>query len=378
VSSRILVATGLISYSAYLWHQPLFSFSKILYLGSPPTSVTCVLAIATFMLAWFTTEYIETPFRSRSIYLSKSSSIKIMAVFGLIFTAMLGIYIHIFQGFPERLPRQFIERDWPALTDANHGLNISCEYTEKFSVKADCVYGENPKVLLWGDSYAMHLAQGLIASDISFIQATRSTCGPSFFDAPHPDHSGYNVAWSEKCFEFNQSVLAYMKENKKLRAVVLASPFEQYHSGEFFNPERGTYTPTLDERVETFTKTISVLKSMDLQPVVVSPPPRSGYNIGGCLERVDSGLLALGNAAANGCDFSWESRTTESKYVEAFIKKIVDKTTVTALDMGKLICDEEICKTEQDDVPIYSDGGHLSKAGSAHLALKHDIFKMFR
>jgi len=64
---RPLVGLGLISYSAYLWHQPLFAFTKHALLADLPTGLAIVLCALTLVLAMLSWRYIEQPFRDRSV-----------------------------------------------------------------------------------------------------------------------------------------------------------------------------------------------------------------------------------------------------------------------------------------------------------------------
>jgi peptidoglycan/LPS O-acetylase OafA/YrhL len=64
---RPLVGLGLISYSAYLWHQPLFALTKHALLADLPTDLAIVLCAATIVLACLSWRYIEQPFRDRSL-----------------------------------------------------------------------------------------------------------------------------------------------------------------------------------------------------------------------------------------------------------------------------------------------------------------------
>jgi peptidoglycan/LPS O-acetylase OafA/YrhL len=64
---RPLVGLGLISYSAYLWHQPLFAFTKHALLADLPTDLAIVLCAATIVLACLSWRFVEQPFRDRSL-----------------------------------------------------------------------------------------------------------------------------------------------------------------------------------------------------------------------------------------------------------------------------------------------------------------------
>ena len=64
---RPLVGLGLISYSAYLWHQPLFAFTKHALLADLPTDLAVVLCAVTIVLACLSWRYVEQPFRDRSL-----------------------------------------------------------------------------------------------------------------------------------------------------------------------------------------------------------------------------------------------------------------------------------------------------------------------
>jgi peptidoglycan/LPS O-acetylase OafA/YrhL len=67
LSSKFLVSIGLISYSLYLWHQPVFAFART-YLFDPPDNFTYTILIGfCFVFAYLSWKYVETPFRNRAI-----------------------------------------------------------------------------------------------------------------------------------------------------------------------------------------------------------------------------------------------------------------------------------------------------------------------
>ena len=62
---RWLVGVGLISYSAYLWHHPLFAFTRIRSINNPPAWEFGILIICSLGLAYVTWRFIEVPFRDK-------------------------------------------------------------------------------------------------------------------------------------------------------------------------------------------------------------------------------------------------------------------------------------------------------------------------
>ena len=66
LSIKGFVGIGLVSYSAYLWHWPLFAFSKIYQQTEPSYLINMMLIVATFILSYVSWKYIEKPFRNMS------------------------------------------------------------------------------------------------------------------------------------------------------------------------------------------------------------------------------------------------------------------------------------------------------------------------
>ena len=60
-----LVGTGLISYSLYLWHQPLFAFARIRNMDVSTPSTSSILILSTYLLSSLSYKYIEKPSRKR-------------------------------------------------------------------------------------------------------------------------------------------------------------------------------------------------------------------------------------------------------------------------------------------------------------------------
>ena len=68
LSQRWLVSIGLVSYSAYLWHQPLFAFARLRNINAPSPLLYGCLCAAVGILAYLSWRYVELPFRDRHRY----------------------------------------------------------------------------------------------------------------------------------------------------------------------------------------------------------------------------------------------------------------------------------------------------------------------
>ena len=63
LSARGPVSLGLISYSAYLWHQPIFALARIRTFRQPPVWIMLALSALSLALAWASWRFVEVPFR---------------------------------------------------------------------------------------------------------------------------------------------------------------------------------------------------------------------------------------------------------------------------------------------------------------------------
>ena len=55
---------GLISYSAYLWHQPIFAFTRIHLIFEPSHELMAALSILSLAMGWVSWRFVERPFRN--------------------------------------------------------------------------------------------------------------------------------------------------------------------------------------------------------------------------------------------------------------------------------------------------------------------------
>lgn len=367
LGSKVPVGIGLISYSAYLWHQPLFAFSRHRSLTEPSELLFIALSLLTFLLAYMSWRYVEKPFRTKG-----KLSGNVVVMFGAIGSGLfivIGLTGHVTNGFDgfsskNQLTQEAIEEKW----EVNPGLSKTCEGS--FTLSLDCRTSNDPEILIWGDSYAMHLVDGILASnpDAKIIQVTKSVCGP-FFDIA-PVTPKYPVKWAEGCLEFTGEVRKWLKNNKTIKYVVVSSPFSQYLSSESELLFRNGKHEKVDVKsvMGEFMKTLDELEAMGVTPVVFSPPPANGIDLGRCLAKAEWNGLNLDK-----CDFKVSDMLQTRKDVYYFLEGIQTKHHVIRLD--ELICDEDICKTNFDTTWIFRDKGHLSHEGSAELGKRHSFYK---
>ena len=85
LSLKFIVGIGLISYSAYLWHQPLLAFARHRSLGEVSELILISLLLASLVLAWFSYRFVEGPFRNRKRF-SRKVIFRLSAICILLFS----------------------------------------------------------------------------------------------------------------------------------------------------------------------------------------------------------------------------------------------------------------------------------------------------
>lgn len=91
LSLRPFVFIGLVSYSAYLWHQPLFAYARIYFNGEAPWGVMAALIGLTFVLSYYSWRYIENPVRAIRTGLLTRNWIFVWAALSIAVTAGMGL-----------------------------------------------------------------------------------------------------------------------------------------------------------------------------------------------------------------------------------------------------------------------------------------------
>lgn len=185
LSNRLLVGIGLISFSAYLWHQPLLAFARVRMLSEPPHGLMFSLSVLSLVLAFFSWKYVEQPFRKKTgSILSNRKAVFVFSGLVMGVFASFGLYGHIRNGFDDRvtLPR-LLELDLHAREYQQECFDFSLNKLE-----ADgyfCHLGnikESPEIAVLGDSHALSFLPPLVAmaeeKEASLIFSGVSSCPP--------------------------------------------------------------------------------------------------------------------------------------------------------------------------------------------------------
>ena len=152
LSAKPIVGIGLISYSAYLWHQPLFAFARIYEFKAPSPLLMLALSFLSIGLAFLSWRFVEKPFRNKET-VSRTTIFSLSIAFSALMIG-IGLVGHSKGGFPERLSN---DEKWVI-------KNLDNEPTDDFNLALNRKGFRNdgkPKLLIIGDSFAKDLYEGL-------------------------------------------------------------------------------------------------------------------------------------------------------------------------------------------------------------------------
>jgi peptidoglycan/LPS O-acetylase OafA/YrhL len=362
--ARILAWFGDFSYSLYLVHWPVIALANNAWIGEMPAAVRVALVVSSVALARLLYRTVEEPLRRARFGLSARFVGTALAASVAIVLVPFGALVASGRG-----------EELAGARAPNLGLHPSCDQDASFTARAECRTAERPRILVWGDSHAMHLVPGIAqtSGDLGVLQATKVACGPTLGLAPVAldAASRYGPEWAAGCMRFNRSVVDHLAGASSIEVVVLSSALTQYLDAARFAllNERGERIPPGPEpTIEHLRRTVEAVRALGKRVIVVAPPPSAGFDVGSCIERRETGKWSAGPHAD--CAFSASAYRELRGDVIALRERLSREAPVNVVDFDELLCGGGVCRAVLDEALVYRDAGHLTASGSVIVAAR--------
>lgn len=378
LASKPMVAIGLISYPLYLWHWPLLSFARIMESGEPAFVIKIIAVLLSFLLAWATYAWIETPVRLGRFKIHRRTVQVLIAV--MVVLGLLGLLTEQRQGMPK----------W---RDVNQKMVIDMQQLDQFrSTLYPCPDAYDAKELNWcflsqdkppvaavlGDSHADHLFPGITAvdTDHSWLLIGHSGCPPL------KDTHTWLEPRAENCSGPITRALQVIHDETSIRTVVIAS-LGAFYMGSSLSPQHtqklspdnwriksDVVADQKESRQEQFyrglDRTVRYLEKAGKRVVFFIDTPDMDFMPVRCMTRP---LTILARASKDPCGIE------KTKYLHARhnylalvarLKKEHPKLEV--FDPSTVLCDGAMCYAGKPGILFYRDSHHLSIRGSELVA----------
>jgi hypothetical protein len=365
-----IVFVGLISYSLYLWHWPVYVFARAALFRGPTPLETAILTALSFALAVLSWRFVERPFRSGTLgwrrpVLFRGAGIAMSA------TAACAALLVFGHGWPQRFS--------PAIRTilagaSDHEPRIS----ECFGLTADdvrkgrlCPIGakvQQASFLLWGDSHA----DALIPAVQSI--ARREGRGGLFAGTDScPPLLGVKRADTAKCAAFNDAV-GEIATSKSIREVILEARWAKNAEGSSFGQEPAgrvrlyddispgrTERETRDVFYRGLDRTVRLLTRAGKKVILVASVPEVGFPVPAYLARAkmaDPDAKLTTSAAVYG---------ERQKFVLWAFAQMHKRYNTEIVYPDRVLCRGGTCQVALKGRPLYRDAHHLTTFGAKQL-----------
>lgn len=156
VGNKAFVGVGLISYSSYLWHQPLFAFARHRSLTEPSNAILILLSVFSLALAFLSWKFVEAPFRNKTI--TKKKTIFLFASLGTFLFLSIGLMGNISGGYKFRFSEIKLPSQWSPPIKCHGAVAISVYENPLAECLAERSNGVSGDIFLLGDSHAAQIS----------------------------------------------------------------------------------------------------------------------------------------------------------------------------------------------------------------------------
>jgi len=351
----LLAPIGLVSYSLYLWHWPVWVFYRIYINNDVPTPREAVaLGVVSLAIAVLSYLYVEQPFRKRRwrpIFTVGSGVLGMLAIFGA------SSYISHLGGLPQRLApeAQSIRsldamRDWPCKDSLIKAIDES-----------HCVFGApwdsaKRKTVIWGDSHAQHISPIIEAISVDpersylFLGGCSAILGDGTYmtSADLPDYP-------QHCDRIHNVGLKLL-EDPLLDEVVIASKWPELPGRIGKGDEKAGLEAMHSALVKLIRETSSIAGR---RFVVIGSEPEFSQKLIGCAHALIAKLWRASCQAMVGSSDAL-AEVQGSPSVDAVFTEVARHfSNVEVVFPARKLCRSGACKVELDGEFLYSDPNHV-------------------
>lgn len=371
LAMRLPVFAGLISYSLYLWHWPLYVFAVAMAPKDLSGTETAVLIAASVALGAFSWRYIEQPFRIRTVAGTRA---RLFAAAGVAIaaSAVIGTAMWAGNGLPQRYSpdvRRILAAEDEAEPQEKACFGIS---PQRAAAGGLCRIGTAhavPHFLLWGDSHADAMLPAVAAAAKKYgkagLFAGHGRC-PPLIGVTRPD--------TRECRPFDDAVMR-IALGPGIDTVILDARWAMDAGGAAMGIEdKGSVilTDALSKTAspaETYAvfargleRTVKALVTTHKTVVIVGPVPEFDVLVPPALARMKLGGTKRQIAPAR----------AEYLARQAAVRRVFDGIAksypVIFVHPDAILCPSDFCKAEVGGRPLYRDQHHLTVFGAELLA----------
>jgi peptidoglycan/LPS O-acetylase OafA/YrhL len=373
LARRPIVALGLISYSLYLWHQPVFAFARFYLLNAPGNATFLILILICLCLAYVSWRFVELPFRRRNAVTRKKLAVAIIGSSAVLLVSA-GL-TELTGGFPQRFAAD--QLTLLALQPQRGTAIVNGRNCRRQSIEDACIIGRqqtDPTFAVLGDSHAETLTGPLgdLLNDFSLAAYVYTYPACPFIAGVE------TVGKKSPCDEFEEGVFAALRAhhitsvviNDRSTAYILGTAFDNGEGG----VELGTPTTIRPvgfsgsdaERVSASTaalhKTLLRLLEMGITVYYVLPVPEVGWHVPRTLVK----LIAQNRLPLT---TSLSAYLRRNQKVLELVKNLQDKKGLVPIYPHGVFCSSETtrCYTHDGTTIFYTDTDHLSREGAERL-----------
>jgi len=399
LSLKFIVGIGLISYSAYLWHQPLLAFARHRFFFEVSDSLLIFICLISLLMAYLSWRFIEAPFRNKQTF--TQHKIYALSATGIAAFSVLGFFLQ-FEPLLNKAPHKLQNVQFESLGDKMLVIGEVCSdedviHQQNFSF---CTLGDRDSdisIVFYGDSHLQSVQysldhqlrlrniKGIWLRDVLECETTVFTTkskntSPQMLECPtnyvealdyfaDADYLVLINRWSMKYFFPSSEINQPHFINEALGCEEKGFEYRNYLPLD----TNGFKKPSDESMAEALVNLLEV-SSSKLTTIVVYPVPEVGCDP----YKYNLHHKKITGFELEALSFPVEEYEQRNKFVISVFDEFYEqnKATIIPVRLRSAFCkryDIEACVVIEDSVPFYLDDDHLSDTG-ADIVVK-EIFK---
>lgn len=362
LTCRPIVAIGLISYSLYLWHQPVLTFARLYSINDLTQSQRVALVGLAFALSWLSWRFVERPFRAKDTV--STAAVWSAAGFAAAATVLFGTLGLSNVGWPQRMPPEY-----QRLASIGRGYwNLAGQDC----LRQHCIVGNGPdvRIAVTGDSHSGMLAMSFDRALQGSDRAAWMLADGDIYVSAYPASYTTNAEGLNRILEQNKAIILAPEIDTVIysaRAVARISNliFDNGEGGVERNPTpfNGRTDEAKAEIKLAIRDGIRELLDAGKRVVLIYPVPEVGWHTPDTLAK----LFAQGLPAFTTSEDRYRERSAD---VFELYDGIGDAPGLLRIYPENLFCSihqSGRCSVFDNGQVLYLDAQHLSVAGADRL-----------